>query len=67
MKSRCLRILVAAVFLTISGQSWGQDVELSFDGPCGDEVTGAPGSAQSMTLDCVLATTNNPGDGGAQG
>ena len=67
MKSRCFCALVAAMGILTFGQCWGQDVALTFDGPCGNEVTGAPGSVQSMSLDCVLTTSNNPGDGGAQG
>ena len=67
MRSRCFCALVAAMGILTLGQCWGQDVALSFDGPCGDEITGAPGSAHSMTLDCVLTTSNNPGDAGAQG
>ena len=67
MKSRSLCGLVAALCIAIAGQSSAQDVALSFDGPCGDEVVGEAGASLEMTLDCVLTTSNNPGDAGAQG
>lgn len=68
MRFSCFHISVAVVAIAITGHCYCQDVDLSFDGgPCGDTVIGDPGSVQSATLDCVLSTSNNPGDGGAQG
>ena len=68
MNFKCIGALVAVLGILVSGQCWGQDVSLSFDGDaCGGEVTGAPGSVQNATLDCRLTTTNNPNRGGAQG
>jgi len=68
MKFSGLITLVAVYSLVISGRSYGQDVDLSFDGDvCGTSLAGDPGSVQSTGIDCLLTTSNNPTDGGAQG
>ena len=55
-------------FLLISGQVIGQDTELSFAGDaCGSRVRGDAGSTVTAAIDCVLSTSNNAGDTGAQG
>ena len=68
MNSMCFRALVAALGILVSGQCWGQQVSLSFVGDaCDGEITGAPGSVQSVSLGCRLTTTNAGNRGGAQG
>ena len=68
MNFKFLGVLVAALGVLVSGQCWGQQVELSFVGDaCDGEITGNPGSVQSVSLGCRLTTSNSGNRGGAQG
>ena len=68
MNFKCIGALVAVLGFLVSGQCWGQQVELSFVGDaCDGEITGNPGSVQSVSLGCRLTTSNAGNRGGAQG
>lgn len=60
-------VALLAALVIVSVPVSGQDVSLSFNGICGSGLTGPAGADQVTTLDCVLTTSNNPGDDGAQG
>jgi len=66
MKPYHFRALAALMGILIAGHCLAQDLDLSFDGTCAGELTGDAGSVQTTSLDCVLATSNNPTDGGVQ-
>ena len=67
MNRMYLRAFVATLCIVVAGQCQAQELELSFDGSCGTAATLAPGAVQAVSIDCVLTTSNNPLDSGAQG
>ena len=66
MYSNRFRALAAVVGILFAGHCLAQDLDLSFDGSCDGSLTAEAGSVQATSLDCVLATSNNPTEGGVQ-
>ena len=66
MYSNRFRALAIVMGILFAGNCVAQDLELTFDGSCGSDITGDAGSVQSTSLDCVLTTSNNPTEGGVQ-
>jgi len=68
-----VRTFVAVLSLVIAGQCMAQDVSLSLEplgpiaGACGQTVQGGAGDPTGGDVGCVLSTSNNDLDEGAQG
>ena len=68
--TRIVRTCAVVASFMFAGQCMAQDVALSLEGidaPCGATIEGPAGAAIAGDFGCVLTTSNNDLDEGAQG